>query len=57
MTRPGVARQPLPSISVAGEAANLALPEELKAEIADELNVKAVLIADNVEAFAHRVVK
>ena len=50
-------RQPLPSISIASEAADLSLSDELRAEVADELNVKAVLVASNVDAFARRVVK
>jgi isoleucyl-tRNA synthetase len=50
-------RQPLPAISIASESADISLSDEMKAEVADELNVKAVLIADNVEAFARRVVR
>jgi isoleucyl-tRNA synthetase len=50
-------RQPLASITIAGEAADLRLSDELRSEIADELNVKSVLIADNVESFARRVVR
>jgi isoleucyl-tRNA synthetase len=50
-------RQPLASITIAGEAADLKLSDELRTEIADELNVKSVLIADNVESFARRVVR
>jgi isoleucyl-tRNA synthetase len=50
-------RQPLPRLTIACEAAQLALSDELRAEIADELNVKQVEVADHVEAFARRVVR
>ncbi len=50
-------RQPLPSITIASESASLQLSDELRREIADELNVKSVLIAENFDAFARRVVR
>jgi isoleucyl-tRNA synthetase len=50
-------RQPLPRSSVAAERADLMLSEELRREIADELNVKRVELAENVDAFARRVVR
>ncbi|HZT07903.1 MAG TPA: isoleucine--tRNA ligase [Chloroflexota bacterium] len=50
-------RQPLPSITIAGESTDLQLSDELRREIADELNVKAVLTAENVEAFARRTAR
>jgi isoleucyl-tRNA synthetase len=50
-------RQPLPQITIAAERADLMLSEEMRREIADELNVKRVELADNVEAFAQRVVR
>lgn len=50
-------RQPLQSITIASEMVEITLSDELRREIADELNVKAVKIAHNVEAFARRVVR
>jgi isoleucyl-tRNA synthetase len=48
-------RQPLAAITVAGELGDVRLSDELIEEIADELNVKRVEIAQNVEEFARRV--
>jgi isoleucyl-tRNA synthetase len=50
-------RQPLPQITIAAERADLMLSEEMRREIADELNVKRVELAENVEVFAQRVVR
>jgi isoleucyl-tRNA synthetase len=50
-------RQPLAAVTVAGELGNVRLSDELVDEIADELNVKRVEIAQNVEAFARRVAR
>ncbi len=50
-------RQPLPRLTIAAERADLMLSEELRREIADELNVKRVELVDNIEAFAQRVVR
>ena len=50
-------RQPLAAITVAGELGNVRLSVELVDEIADELNVKKVDVAQNVEAFARRVAR
>ncbi|MPZ15081.1 MAG: isoleucine--tRNA ligase [Chloroflexi bacterium] len=50
-------RQPLPSVTIASEAAALQLSDELRREIADELNVKQVYIAEHVDTFARRVVR
>ncbi|HYU27193.1 MAG TPA: DUF5915 domain-containing protein, partial [Thermoanaerobaculia bacterium] len=50
-------RQPLAAITVAGELGNVRLSDELVEEIADELNVKRVDIAQNVEEFARRVAR
>jgi len=50
-------RQPLAAITVAGELGNVRLSDELIDEIADELNVKRVEVAQNVESFARRVAR
>jgi isoleucyl-tRNA synthetase len=50
-------RQPLPKITIAAERADRMLSEEMRREIADELNVKDIEFAANVDAFAQRVVR
>jgi isoleucyl-tRNA synthetase len=50
-------RQPLPRITIAAERADVMLSEEMRREIADELNVKKLEFAENVDAFAKRVVR
>ncbi|MBM2812684.1 MAG: isoleucyl-tRNA synthetase, partial [Chloroflexi bacterium] len=50
-------RQPLPAITIATGSGSIDLAEELRQEIADELNVREVRTAEKVDAFARRVVR
>ena len=50
-------RQPLASLTVAGELSGVHLSDEVMSEIEEELNVKDVRLADSVERLARRIVR
>jgi isoleucyl-tRNA synthetase len=50
-------RQPLAALTVAGELGGANLSDEIRAEVEDELNVKALKFADTVEGLARRIAR